>query len=71
MSLASIAATEQMISTIPVVVTGGIVMKFTEQMTSMTGNGSRSRRRARPKKRTRRSRGSYGIGGADFSNIGF
>lgn len=70
MSLAALAATEQMISTIPVVVTGGIVMKFTEQMTNMSSGQRPRRRAARPRKRSRRS-SSYGIGGADFSNIGF
>ena len=66
MSLASLAAVDSMVSTIPMVVTGGIVMKFTEQMTN---TGQRQRRRQTAKRRPRKRTRSAGFG--NFGNVGF
>jgi len=74
--LAADMAVASMVSTIPVVVTGGVLMKFTEQMMP---EGSRRRRpirrtrmaTRRPSRRVGRTgRTNLGIVGADFSNVG-
>ncbi len=62
------AAVGGMVSVIPVVVTGGVLMKFTEKIlpNQRATAGGRSQTRHRKKKDTY-SRGYSG----DFSNIGF
>jgi len=70
--LAADMAVGSMVSVIPVVVTGGVLMKFTESMFPDGGQRRRpirsSRRSSRRVRRTRRT--NIGIVGADFSNVG-
>lgn len=62
-------AVASMVSTIPVVVTGGIVMKFSEQMFPKPGRTYRPRRTVRRAGHARRS--NLGIVGGNFSNVGY
>ena len=62
------AATASMVSTIPVVVTGGVLMKFTEAMLPMQRAAAGGQRRTR--KRQRQSIYGRNYSG-NFSNVGY
>jgi hypothetical protein len=58
------SAVDSMVNTIPVIVTGAVVMKFADQMGNMS---AKTKRRSAKGKRKIRKTGS----GMDFSNVGF